>query len=156
SRHRSDRTRDHRQSLVLSPTRPRWPQPSPGSAPGTSSSNPTAHGRTARSNASTGPWPSSGPTGTSSPATPNGQTPLPPGSSSTTLDADAPHSTASHPSAACNQPHGRVQLAGAGPPDDQLGLDQPAHRRPGVPGDPLEQRSEERRVGKQGRGASGP
>ena len=58
---------------------------SPPWAPSTCSSSRTAPGRTARSNASTGPWPSSGPTGRSSPATPNEQPPLRHGSSTTTL-----------------------------------------------------------------------
>ena len=83
---------------------------SPRSAPSTSSSSPTAPGRTARSNGSTAPWPPSGPTARSSPATPTEPPPLRPGSSTTTLNDATAHSEASHPSADCHQPDGRVHL----------------------------------------------
>ena len=61
----------------------------------------------------TAPCRSNGPTGRSSSPTPNEQTPLRPGWSSTTLDADTPHSAARPRSADCHQPDGRVHL---GPP----------------------------------------
>src|SRR4029078_11676567 len=74
----------------------------------------TAHGRTAKSNASTAHSPPSGPTPKCSPPTPN----APPhcqASSTTTTTGDATAaSEASHPSADCHQPDGRVQLE-AGP-----------------------------------------
>ena len=73
--------------------------------------SPTAPGRTARSNASTAPWPSSGPTARSSPATTTAPPPLRPGSSTTTLNAATAHSEDDHPSADCYQPDGRVHLA---------------------------------------------
>jgi hypothetical protein len=53
---------------------------------------PHCPGRTARWNASTARWPPNGPTGRSSPATPTVPPPLPPGSSTTTLDAATAHS----------------------------------------------------------------
>src|SRR3954469_24992856 len=83
---------------------------SPHWAPGRSSSSRTAPGRTARSNASTAPWPPNGPTGRHSPATPSPPPPLPPGSSTTTLDAATAHSAGILRSAGWHQPDGRVQL----------------------------------------------
>ena len=62
--------------------------------PSSGSSDPTAPGRTARSNASTAPWPPSGPTASPSPATTNAPRPLPPGSSTTTLNATTAPSAA--------------------------------------------------------------
>ena len=75
--------------------------------------SPTARGRTARSKGSTAPCKPNGPTGRSSPATLNAPPRLHPGSSSTTLNADTPHSAASHRSADCHQPNGRVHLVWA-------------------------------------------
>jgi len=71
---------------------------------------PHAPGRTARSSASTAPWPPSGPTARPSPATPPEPQPLHPGSSTTTLCAATVHSEASPRSAACDQHGGRAQL----------------------------------------------
>ena len=77
----------------------------PRSSPARHSSSRTAPGRTGRSSASTAPWPPSGPTGSrSSPATPNAPRPLPPGSSTTTLDDATAHSATSHRTADCYQP----------------------------------------------------
>ena len=75
------------------------------------SSSPTAHGRTARSSASTAPCSPSGPTARSSPATTSAPPPLRPGSSTTTLNDATAHSEDSHPSAVCYQPDGPVHLA---------------------------------------------
>jgi len=74
-------------------------------------SRPNHPGRTARSNGSTAPWRSSGPTGSSTSATTTGPQPLHHGSSTTTLSAGTPHSRASRRPAACHQRDGRVQLA---------------------------------------------
>jgi hypothetical protein len=79
-------------------------------SPTRSSSSRTAPGRTARSRASTAPWPPSGPTGRSSAATPSAPPPLPPGSSTTTLDAATAPSTDFPRSAAWHQPDGSVHL----------------------------------------------
>lgn len=70
---------------------------------------PIAHGRTARSNGSTAPWPPSGPTGRPSPPTTTAPPPLRPGSSTTTLNAATAHSEPNPPSAGCHQPDGRVR-----------------------------------------------
>jgi transposase len=88
-----------------------------------SSSSPTAPGRTARSNGSTAPCKSSGPTVRSSSPTPNEQLPLRHGSSTTTLSAATPHSTDVHRSADCHQRDGRVHLAvvGLGGGDEEIG-----------------------------------
>ena len=61
-------------------------------------------------NGSTAHCKPNGPTARSSSATPNAPPPLPPGWTSTTLDVDTPPSAASHPSADCHQPDGRVHL----------------------------------------------
>ena len=55
------------------------------------------------------------------------QPPLPPGSSTTTLDAATAHSVDAHPSAAWHQPEGRVHL-GAGE-----GVGQDVERQPDLP-----------------------
>ena len=86
------------------------PPSSPTSAPATSSSSRTAPGRTARSNASTAPCRPSGPTGRSSPPTTNAPPPWHHGSTTTTTDDATAPSEASHPSADCHQPDGRVHL----------------------------------------------
>lgn len=79
-------------------------------ASGRSSSSRTAPGRTARSNASTAPWPPSGPTDRSSPRTTNEPLPLPRGWSTTTLDDATNPSQACPRSAGCNQRPARVRL----------------------------------------------
>ena len=107
-RHRPHRAGHHRQRLGLPLVTARGRAPS--SAPSRCSSSRTAPGRTARSNASTAPCRPSGPTGRSSPATPNAPPPLPPGSSTTTLDDATAPSEAPHRSADCHQPDGRVHL----------------------------------------------
>src|SRR5699024_11137124 len=53
----------------------------------------------------------SGPTGASTPATPNAQRRLHPGSSTTTISAATPHSEATPPPTGCHQRDGRVHLA---------------------------------------------
>ncbi len=55
---------------------------------------------TARSSASTAPWPTNGPTPDPTPPKPNAAPPLTPGSTPTTITGDTPHSEASHPPAA--------------------------------------------------------
>jgi hypothetical protein len=74
----------------------------------------TAHGRTARSNASTRPCNPNGPTDTSSRPTPPARPRLPRGSTTTTLAAATAPSEDSRPPAGCHQPDGQVQLAGRG------------------------------------------
>jgi hypothetical protein len=64
----------------------------------------------ARSSGSTARYRPKGPTGSSSSATPTVPPRLPPGWSSTTLDADTPHLAASRQPADCHQPCDRVQL----------------------------------------------
>jgi hypothetical protein len=83
--------------------------------PGRCSSARTAPGRTARSSGSTGPCRPNGPTGRCSPATPGAPPRLPPGSSTTTLDAATAHWAGSHRSAACHERPGRVHLTGLCP-----------------------------------------
>jgi Integrase core domain len=82
----------------------------PNSTPAKCSSNPTAPGRTAKSSDSIEHCNQSGPTGRSSSATPSAQQHLHLGCSTTTLDDATAQSAASHPSAACYQPDGRVHL----------------------------------------------
>jgi transposase InsO family protein len=60
--------------------------------------------QTGRSSATTAPCKPSGPTGRSTTPTPNAPQPSTPGSPSTTLNADTPHSAATHPPADCHQP----------------------------------------------------
>src|SRR5699024_9394644 len=55
-------------------------------------------------------------TGASTPATPNAQRRLHPGSSTTTISAATPHSEATPPPTGCHQRDGRVQLARRRPP----------------------------------------
>src|SRR5699024_6369476 len=62
------------------------------------------------SNGSTARCRPSGPTGASTPATPNAQRRLHPGSSTTTISAATPHSEATPPPTGCHQRDGRVQL----------------------------------------------
>ena len=114
--------RDDRQPLQLQELAATSPRCSPTSAPGTSSSSRTARGRTARSSASTAPCRPSGPTARSSPPTPNAQPPLRPGWSTTTLDVATARSAASHRSADCHQPDGRVQLDLSLSADDYVDL----------------------------------
>ena len=78
------------------PSPPPWPQtPSPTAGPA-----PTGRRPTARSNASTAPCSSSGPTPAPTNQRPNGEQPCPPGCTSTTITATTPHSVATHPPAA--------------------------------------------------------
>src|SRR5699024_10062858 len=63
------------------------------------------------SNGSTARCRPSGPTGASTPATPNAQRRLHPGSSTTTISAATPHSEATPPPTGCHQRDGRVHLA---------------------------------------------
>jgi transposase len=79
--------------------------------PGRSSSVHTAPGRTGKWRGSTAPCKPNGPTASPSPATRNAARPLPPGSSSTTLNADTPHCVGNPQPAGCHPPNGRVQLA---------------------------------------------
>src|SRR3954452_13340020 len=88
--------------------------PSPPSTPGTCSSGRTAHGRTGRWSASTGPCKPNGPTAKSSSPTPHEPMHWRPGWTSTTINADTPHSADSHRPAGCHQPHDRVHLDLAG------------------------------------------
>ena len=88
-RHHPHRTGHHRQPLQLPPQHRRRSRDRRRSAPRTSSSGRTAPGRTARSNGSTAPWPPSGPTGRSSPATTTRRRPCP-------LAGALQHSTTPH------------------------------------------------------------
>src|SRR4051812_27507391 len=84
--------------------------PSPPSTQNTSTSGPTALGRTARSSASTALSRSSGPTDRSSPPTTNEPQPLHPGSSTTTLNDATQPSEDYRRSADCHEPLSRVHL----------------------------------------------
>ena len=92
-RHR--RTRAVRQRLGLPvprlARRLRRARHHPRSAPG-----PTGHRPTARSNASTAPWPTAGPTPASTTQKPNAEPPCPAGSTSTITTDPTPPSEASH------------------------------------------------------------
>ncbi|GAA5767617.1 hypothetical protein Aros01_04119 [Streptosporangium roseum] len=99
------------------PTAAQPPSPprSPPSEPGRNSSSRTAPGKTARSNASTGPCKQSGPTGRPTPATPNAPRHCNHGWTTTTPNGVTAHSTVFHRSADCHQPHDRVQPAARRP-----------------------------------------
>ena len=95
----------------LHPLHRRRPAAIGPSAPSTSSSGPTAHGRTGKSRGSTAPCRSSGPTDRSSSATTNEPRLWHPGLSTTTLDAATQLSEADPRSADCHEPVSRVHLA---------------------------------------------
>ena len=110
-----DRTSDDRQPLELHQDQRRRRR-DPHSERHTNASGLTAHGRTAKSNASTAPSRSSGPTDRSSSPTTNAQPLCQTSSTATTTTDDTTPSEATHPSADCHQPDGRVQLVRREPP----------------------------------------
>ena len=82
--------------------------PAPSSASPTSAPAPTGPRPTAKSSASTAPWPTNGPTPAPTPPKPNAAPPLTPGCTPTTITGDTPHSAASHPPAASPTSPGRT------------------------------------------------